>query len=258
MNESASTATATPPTGPPPGRRADAGTVRLGERDVTGLLLCGDMYGAPYDLLAAFLAVQPARLRGIVSRWRHAGYAQTGRLGPGPAWCWLTRPGLAVTGQHYTAGRPALGRLAHIRAVLAIRLSLQYSDAYRDGRAWWRSERRIRAAASIRPGSAGHVPDAEVSWPDIPGSAYAGQVWAIEAELTPKPLARTTAIMTGLLTRTTDYPPDARPGPAPRYQRVVYLTAPAARGVVDRAAAALPAPLAARLTVRDLPPGAAL
>jgi len=32
-------------------RRADAGSVRLGERDVAGLLLCGDMYGAPYDLL---------------------------------------------------------------------------------------------------------------------------------------------------------------------------------------------------------------
>jgi hypothetical protein len=128
-------------------RRADAGSVRLGQRDVAGLLLCGDMYGAPYDLLSAFLGVRDDRARGILSRWRAAGYAQTGRLGPGPAWCWLTRSGLAVTGQHYTATRPALGRLAHIRAVLAIRLSLQDSDAFRDGRAWWRSERRIRAAA---------------------------------------------------------------------------------------------------------------
>jgi hypothetical protein len=93
---------------PPPGRRADAGAVRLGGRDVAGLLLVGDMYGAPYDLLAGFLAVQPARLGGVVARWRHAGYAQTGRLGPGPAWCWLTRAGLAVTGQHYAASRPAL------------------------------------------------------------------------------------------------------------------------------------------------------
>jgi len=81
--------------GPPPGRRADAGSVRLGGRDVAGLLLCGDMYGCPYDLLAAFLGVQPARARGIVARWRRAGYAATGRLGPGPAWCWLTRSGLA-------------------------------------------------------------------------------------------------------------------------------------------------------------------
>jgi hypothetical protein len=155
--------------GPPPGRRADAGSVRLGGRDVAGLLLVGDMYGTPYDQLAGFLGVRADRARGIVARWRRAGYAATGRLGPGPAWCWLSRSGLAVTGQHYAPSRPALGRLAHIRAVLAVRLSLQDSDAFRDGRAWWRSERRIRAAAGGRVGT-GHVPDAEVSWPDVPGS----------------------------------------------------------------------------------------
>jgi hypothetical protein len=238
-------------------RRADAGSVRLGDRDVAGLLLCGDMYGVPYDLLSAFLGVRDDRARGILSRWRRAGYAETGRLGPGPAWCWLTRSGLAVTGQRYAPGRPALGRLAHIRAVLAIRLSLQDSEAFRDGRAWWRSERRIRAAAGGRVGT-GHVPDAEVSWPDLPHSAYAGERWAIEAELTPKPLTRTAAIMSGLLTRASDYQPAARPGTVPRYHRVVYLTAPAARSVVDRAAQTLHGPLRARLVVRDLPPDAVL
>ncbi len=57
----ASTATATAGPGLPAARRADAGTVRLGGRDVSGLLLCGDMYGAPYDLIAAFLGVKPTR-----------------------------------------------------------------------------------------------------------------------------------------------------------------------------------------------------
>jgi hypothetical protein len=226
-------------TGLPPARRADAGSVRLGGRDVAGLMLVGDMYGSPYDLLADFLSVAPARLRGIVARWRRAGYAATGRLGPGPAWCWLTRAGLAVTGQHYTATQPALGRLAHIRAVLAIRLSLEDSPAYRDGQAWWRSERRIRAAAGGRVGIP-HIPDAEVSWPDMPGSADVGGYWAIEAELTPKPLARTAAIMSTMLARTTSYQAAAAPGPKPRYDRVVYLASPAARSVVDRAAATLP------------------
>jgi hypothetical protein len=256
MNAASGTLTAAVP-GPPPGRRADAGSVRLGGRDVAGLLLCGDMYGAQYDLLSGFLGVQGARARGIVARWRRAGYAATGRLGPGPAWCWLTRPGLAVTGQRFTASRPTLGRLAHIRAVLAIRLSLEDSPAWRQGQAWWRSERRIRAAAGPRVGT-GHVPDAEVSWPEVAGSGYAGQCWAIEAELTPKPLARTAAIMSGLLARAADYQPGARPGPGPRYDRVIYLAAPAARGVVDRAAATLPAPLRGRESVRDLPPGALL
>jgi hypothetical protein len=231
--------------------------VRLGERDVAGLVLCAEMYGAPYDLLAAALGVREDRCRGIVARWRQAGYAETGRLGPGPAWCWLTRPGMAITGLGYPASRPALARLAHIRAVLAVRLSLQASGAYRAGQAWWRSERRIRAAIGGRVGT-GHLPDAEVSWPDLPASGYAGECWAIEAELTPKPLARTAAILAGLLERTSDYGPQARPGRAPRYDRVIYLCAPAARPVVTRAVAGLTGPQAARVVVRDLPEAALL
>jgi hypothetical protein len=42
-----------------PAQRADAGTVRLSQRDIDGLLLCGEHYGAPYDLLAAALRVHP-------------------------------------------------------------------------------------------------------------------------------------------------------------------------------------------------------
>src|SRR5216683_65485 len=99
MDATGGTATSTAGTSPPGSlRRSDAGTVRLGDRDIAGLLLAGEMYGAPYDLLAGFLGVRPDRARGIVARWRHAGYAVTARLGPGPAWCWLTRSGLAVTG----------------------------------------------------------------------------------------------------------------------------------------------------------------
>ena len=68
-------------------RRADAGSVRLTKRDVTGLILCAEHYGAQYDLLAAALNVRADRLRAIVARWRHAGYAVTGTLTTGPAWC---------------------------------------------------------------------------------------------------------------------------------------------------------------------------
>jgi hypothetical protein len=68
-------------------RRADAGTVRLSDRDASGLVLCADMYAAPYDLLAAAMGVRLDRLRGIVARWCNAGYVQTARLGTGPAWC---------------------------------------------------------------------------------------------------------------------------------------------------------------------------
>ncbi|MGH3298469.1 MAG: hypothetical protein ACRDP7_42440 [Trebonia sp.] len=72
-------------------RRSDAGQARLTERDISGLLLVAEQYAAPYDLLAEALAVTPARVRAITARWRKAGYAVTGVLGPGSAWCWLTR-----------------------------------------------------------------------------------------------------------------------------------------------------------------------
>ena len=120
-------------------RRAYHGAARLGHRDIDGLSLCAEHYGAPYDLLAAALGAQPARLRGIVARWRRAGYAATGRLGPGPAWCWLTPAGMGAAGLGYPARRPALARLAQIRAVLAARLWLQASPAWHQGHAWWHS-----------------------------------------------------------------------------------------------------------------------
>jgi hypothetical protein len=241
---------------PAPARRSDAGTVRIGGRDIAGLMLCGEMYGAPYDLLASFLGVREDRLRGIAARWRTAAYAETGRLGPGPAWCWLTRTGLQATGLGFAPSPPSLGRLAHLRAVLAARLALEASDAGQAGQPWWRSERRIRAAIGGRVPN-GHIPDAEVSWPEIPASPYPGELWAIEVELTPKPLARTVTIMTGLLERRRGYSPGAPAHARPRYDRAVYLTSPAARSVVQRAAASLPAPLQARVTVRDLPAEAA-
>ena len=126
----AATTTHRPGAGP---RRADAGTIRMSQRDIDGLLLCAEHGAAPYDLLACALGVAPARLRGIVTRWRRIGYAATGRLGPGPAWCWLTAAGMTATGLRYPATCPALGRLAHLRAVLAARLWLQATTDWQAG-----------------------------------------------------------------------------------------------------------------------------
>jgi hypothetical protein len=240
-----------------PARRDDAGTFKITDRDITGMMLCAEQYGAPYDLLAAALDVTVDRLRGILMRWRHAGFAATGSLGRGPAWCWLTPNGMQFLGLAYPAREPAAGRLAHIRAVLATRLALQASGDYASGQAWWRSERRIRAAAGHQAGT-GHLPDAEIHWPSLDESPHGGQIWAIEAELTPKPLDRTTAIMQELLARTRDYGPGDPPSPARRYGQVLYWTAPAAAPTVARAIAALSEPLQARITRRDLPPGATL
>jgi hypothetical protein len=147
---------------------------------------------------------------------------------------------MTACGLPYPAGRPPLGRLEHIRAVLAARLWFAASPAWDACQAWWQSERRIRRKG---PAAGTHRPDAEIWWPSIPASPYAGQAWAIEVELTAKHADRTAQIMTAMAG------PDG-------YPRVIYLTAPAARGVVTRCAETLPPGTPGQVTIWDLPPGA--
>jgi hypothetical protein len=249
----------------------------VSERDVAGLLFTAEMYGVQLDQLAVRLAVSEARARALTARWREQGYAESARLGPGRPWVWLTRDGLLACGLPYRPAPPALARLAHLRAVIAVRLALESAPGYLAAGAYWRSERRLRARMGSRVPLREHLPDGEVHWPDTdgpgldgrapdggPGAAppWAGECWALEAELTRKTVRRTAAIMAEILTRTGDYgAPTAEvrvPGARPRHARVLYLCSPAARPTVIRARAALPGALAARVEIRGLPAGAGL
>ncbi len=174
-------------------------------RDVTGLLFTAEMYGVQLDQLAAVLAVSEPRARAIAARWRRQRHAESARLGPGARWIWLTRTGLASCGLPYAQAPPALSRLAHIRAVVAVRLALESASGYRAAGAHWRSERRLRARQGGRVGLREHLPDGEVHWPDGAPVPWAGECWAVEAELTRKTVSRTAAIMRELLSRTGDY-----------------------------------------------------
>jgi hypothetical protein len=279
----------------------------VSERDVAGLLFTAEMYGVQLDQLAVLLAVSEVRARALAARWREQGYAESARLGPGRPWVWLTRDGLLACGLPYRPSPPALARLAHLRAVTAVRLALESTPGYLTAGAYWRSERRLRARMGSRVPLREHLPDGEVHWPDtgipdtgIPDTAgpdtagpdtagpdtgapdtdgpdqdgrappvfpgavppWAGECWAVEAELTRKTVRRTTAIMAEILTRTGDYGGPAAevrvPGAPPRHARVLYLCSSAARPTVIRARAALPGTLAARVEVRGLPAGAGL
>lgn len=242
------------------GDRAPSGSrvPGLAVRDAPALVFAADMYGVQFDQLAVLTGGDKAA-RAAAARWRSVGYAQTARLGPGAPWLWATRAGLAACGLKYTAVPPALSRLAHIRAVTTVRLALEATAAYREANAFWRSERRIRLRHGV--GVREHLPDAEVHWPDEAPVAWAGECWAVEAELTRKTVARTAAIMREILARTGDYgcpaAEAAAPGRPPRHARALYLCSPAALATVLRARAEL-GPLAARVDVRDLPAGAAL
>ena len=231
----------------------------VGERDIAGLLFTAEMYGVQLDHLARVLGVSQARARAIAAGWRDRRLAESARLGPGGPWIWLTRTGLASCGLAYSAAPPALGRLAHIRAVTAVRLALESAAGYATAGAYWRGERRLRTRAGGRVGLREHFPDGEVHWPSGAAVAWAGECWAIEAELTRKTVSRTTAIMRELLTRTGDYgcpAAEARiPGRPARHARVLYLCAPAALSTVARARDALGG-AAARIEIRSLPPDA--
>jgi hypothetical protein len=234
---------------------------RLADRDIAGLLFVAEMYAVQADQLGLMLGVPAGRAQAVAAGWRRAGYALSSRIGPGPPWVWLTRGGLAACGLPYTAASPALSRLAHLRAVTAVRLALEATPGYRRAGAHWRGERRLRARAGGRVGLREHIPDGEVHWPDGAPVAWAGECWAIEAELTRKTVTRTATIMQEILTRTGDYACPAGqarvPGAAPRHARVVYLCAPAALPVVRRARDSLGG-YRGRIEIRALPPGAAM
>ena len=255
----------------PPGRRAGraaraappvparaAGGRGLAVRDAGALIFAADMYGVQLDQLAQLTGGERAA-RAAAARWRELGYAETARLSAGPAWLWVTKAGLAACGLGYSPARPALSRLAHIRAVAAARIALEATSGYARAAAYWRCERRIRSRHGV--GVRQHLPDAECTGRTGPPAgapaAWAGECWAVEAELSPKTVARTVAIMREILARTGDYgcaAADASvPGRPPRHARALYLCSPAALGTVLRAREAL-GPLAARVEVRDLRP----
>lgn len=223
------------------------------------------MYGVQLDQLAAVLGVSDRQARAAAARWVARRAAESARLGPGAGWVWLTRAGLAACGLRYSAAAPALARLAHIRAVTAVRLALESVSSYGAAGAYWRGERRLRARMGGRVGVREHVPDGEVHWPDAAAAGgpvpWAGECWAIEAELTPKTVRRTSEIMRDLLTRTADFGAPAAEartaGRQPRYARVLYLCGPAAAGTVATARDALGSQ-GGRIEIRDLPAGSYL
>ena len=113
---------------------AAAAAAHLAGRDIAGLLFVADMYGVQLDQLAAVLEVGESRARAVTASWRRARYAGSARLGPGGPWIWLTRAGLAACGLPTPANTPALSRLAHLRAVAAVRLALEAKPMSGDGK----------------------------------------------------------------------------------------------------------------------------
>jgi hypothetical protein len=238
----------------------------VGPPDAALLGFVATMYGVQLDQLAALLADggEPEgsaqdRAREVVTRWRGGGFADSAQLSLGDPWVWATRKGLETCGLRTRLVKPAASGLRHTHAVTEVRLAVQRTSTYRQGRASWRSERSILAGEF--PARIGHIPDGEVHWPEDSGLPWAGEIWAVEVELSRKSVERTAAIMQEVLARTTDYRPatpysSAAPGAAPRYARLVYACSRASvRGVLN-ARTELGTAQSYRIEVYDLPESA--
>jgi DNA-binding CsgD family transcriptional regulator len=196
----------------PTGRaqRADAGLVRLSERDLALLRFVGEQYAITLPQLARLLGRSLHTARWLRGRWQRAGLAEGRALLVGqPVFVWLTRRGLRATGIDLKPWSPsALGHLPHIAAVNEARLQV----AYRRPEARWVSERVLaRELALAGAPRMRHRPDAEVVLGD--------QTAAVEVELTPKENGRTERIVAELLRR---------------YDAVWYFAGPAARRQLER------------------------
>lgn|SRR5690606_28665267 len=203
--------------------RSDRGTVRQTARDVHLLTWLSEMYGAPLDLIERLADVSRPRAYGLVSRWKKAGWVKSGQVDAGPAWVWPTQStASAYLERQVTNWRPALARVAHLRATAALRLHRVGADLDR-----WEGERQLTARYFLKKADKpGHRPDGV----EITGD---GRRVAIEVELTAKNAERYWDPVTesGLLNEVANA---ARNAGA---QDVAYWCTRAVRPVLERAIA---------------------
>lgn len=238
----------------------------LSEREADALRFVAEMYGLQLDQLAALLTDRGvpadsalAGARETVAHWRALGYAESEQLSVGEPWVWANRTGLDAFGLKSKQVKPGKSWLRHTHAVTDVRLAIERTEAYRDGRGSWRSERQVRSQLGS-PSREEHVPDAEVHWPAGCAFSWAGEIWAVEVEISSKTIERTATIMRQILGRTGEYGcPPARiavPGQPPRYARLVYICSPRAVQAALNARIELGSVLSAYIEVYDLPESA--
>jgi hypothetical protein len=238
----------------------------LTKLEADALRFVAEMYAVQLDQLAALLTDWgvPAdraaqRAREAVDHWRALGYAESEQLSVGEPWVWVNRTGLDAFGLKSKQVKPGKSWLRHSHAVTEVRLTLERTSEWRSDGPSWRSERQVRSQLGS-PSREEHMPDGEVHWPADGGSRQAGEIWAVEVELSSKTVERTARIMRQVLGRTGEYGcPPARiavPGQPPRYARLVYLCAPVAVNAVLNARIELGSVLSGYIEVYDLPESA--
>ncbi|MGV9676369.1 hypothetical protein ACWDSJ_13900 [Nocardia sp. NPDC003482] len=157
-------------------------SVRFSARDMTVLTILAEMYGAPLDLVASMLGVSRSRAYRIVAKWQRAHMISGNRVRPVPGamWVYPTRSACeALLDRPVRHWVPTPKMAAHTLAVLQLRLALTGLDLER-----WISERTLRSESGLTK--------AGEPRPHIHDGRYltsAGDLWAVEVELTAKSIA---------------------------------------------------------------------
>jgi hypothetical protein len=198
--------------------RADAGTVRLTERDLAVFGWLSDMKAIYEDDLAGLMVQMPGTswapagrrpapptVRALLARWQRAGYTEARKLVTGqPRIVRLTRTGAALVGvDSFRETSPMTAY--HQCSVSRVRLVLEARPSPSLGRLTrWESERMFRSDLDAlglsrrgqTPRERMHVPDGVATYED-------GQQVAIEVERSVKAPVRLARIVEQLLT---EYP----------------------------------------------------
>jgi hypothetical protein len=157
-----------------------------------------------------------ARVRQVVSRWVHLGYADTRRiLADRAALVWVTQSGCRFLGHDYLQRpEPSLTTIRH--TLVAADARLYFEKGLGSRLVTWVSDRELRSTAR-NLGLSGHIPDgiAELS---------TGSRTAVEVELSVKSAERLSHILHDLTSG---------------YDHVVYVASPQAQIAVTRVAAQL-------------------
>jgi hypothetical protein len=159
--------------------RADAGSVRLSERDGPALRLIGEQYAITVDQLARLIGRSHRTGRWLRDRWRKAGWVESRQLtADGPSFLWLTRAGSRLADSPFRTWRPNAALASHIEAVTEVRLLLEQLRLGERSLA-----RRLRSDTQTRV----HLPDAVLE--------RGRDRIAIEVELTLKSRTRLEALL---------------------------------------------------------------
>lgn len=191
----------------------------IGEQYAARLDQAQVLLGREVGAGSSFSAISLSAALQVVRRWTDLGLVEYRRIIHGePGWVWLTSHGLSELGLNYTKYVPKLSALPHLYLVNQLRLIHEQRNPLYP----WKSERALRAELPRRAAgvSVAHMPDGMILDPN-------GSI-ALEVELTVKSQERLAVILQSLLEELAE---DDRP----KYARIWYFTAAAARPHVERA-----------------------